>query len=255
MQKPKTYLGIIPARYQSTRLPGKPLAQIGDKTMIEHVYRQCAPFFEHLYVATDDERIFNEVSGFHGRVVMTATHHQSGTDRCLEAAEIIAKKQDLNFDVIINIQGDEPFIEGESLELLKRLFDDAKCEFGTLAYRITNEKSLSNPGNVFVTLTKSQKALYFSRSLIPYFRDAKSVDIKQIEVYKHIGLYGYTPDALKKFAAMPQSSLEKAEKLEQNRFLENDGNIYVAVTPHQAIAVDTPQDLENARNICQTSGE
>lgn len=249
----KAYLGIIPARYQSSRLPGKPLAKIGSKTMIEHVYNRCSPYFKYLYVATDDDRIFDEVQKFNGRVVMTSNRHESGTDRCLEAAEMISKKLNTIFDVIINIQGDEPFIEGESLQLLKDLFEKPKCEFGTLAYRITDVKSLSNPGNVYVTISRNQKALYFSRSQIPHFRDNGLINLKQSAVYKHIGLYGYTFDALKKFAQLPQSALEKAEKLEQNRFLENDGDIYVAVTPHPAVAVDTPDDLETARALFKGS--
>lgn len=253
--KSTTFLGIIPARYQSSRLPGKALAQIGVKTMIEHVYERCAPYFEHLYVATDDERIFNEVQKFEGKAVMTSTHHQSGTDRCLEAAELISNSLNKSFDVIINIQGDEPFIEGESLHLLKQLFDDSQCEFGTLAYRIKDAKTLNNPGNVFVTMSISKKALYFSRSLIPHFRDAASCNITKNEIFKHIGLYGYKFSTLKKFASMAPSALEKAEKLEQNRFLENDGEIYVAVTPRTAISVDTPEDLEKAREFWVNNGE
>lgn len=249
--KNKVFLGIIPARYASSRLPGKPLAKIGSQTMIERVYKRCSPHFEHLYVATDDSRIFHEVQKFKGNVVMTSTEHESGTDRCLEAYNIISTQLATSFDVVINIQGDEPFIEGESLQLLKDLFLKKNCEMGTLAYRITNREKLKNTGNVYVTKSTGDKALYFSRSLIPNVRDEIQVDLTKTAIFKHIGIYGYTYDALDRFSQMKPSPLELAEKLEQNRFLENDGEIYVAVTPHEAVAVDTSEDLTKARQKIQ----
>jgi len=234
-------IGIIPARYASTRFPGKPLALIYNKPMIQHVYeRSKEADLDALFVATDDERIKKTVEGFGGKVVMTHPHHASGTDRCAEVAKLLQLK---DTDIIINIQGDEPFIRKEEINLLINLFDNQKISIATLVKPITIEEELNNPNKVKVVFSKSNKALYFSRSPIPH-----SSHLSFLTFFKHLGIYAYRNDILQQITQLPVSTLEKTEKLEQLRWMENDFNIHVSVCHHESIAIDTPEDLKLITN-------
>jgi 3-deoxy-manno-octulosonate cytidylyltransferase (CMP-KDO synthetase) len=242
------FLGIIPARYGSTRLEGKPLADIKGKPMIQRVCEKVKEVLENVYIATDDERIVKAVESFGGKAVMTSEKHTTGTNRCLEATEIIQKKLGTSFDVIINIQGDEPMIHVQQIEALINCFDKPGTELATLVIPVTDPTDLENESEVFVTFDKNMKALYFSRMVIPAVHGIERKDwMKHNTFYKHLGLYAYTSDTLRKFATLPQTNLEKLEKLEQNRWLENGGNITVGITEHQSIPVDTQEDLERIR--------
>jgi 3-deoxy-manno-octulosonate cytidylyltransferase (CMP-KDO synthetase) len=244
------FLGIIPARYASTRLEGKPLADICGKPMIQHVYERVNKALQNVYVATDDNRIVDAVKSFGGNVVLTSAQHNSGTNRCLEAYEIIEKLTGESYDVIINIQGDEPMIEPAQLNELTACFDNPTTELATLVAKVTNNEDLLNKSEVFVTFDKNMKALYFSRAVIPEIKDVeKSEWLNMNTYYKHIGLYAYTPSALQRFAGLPQSNLELTEGLEQNRWLENGYSIYLAVTKYESAPVDTKEDLEKIRKI------
>ena len=250
------FIGIIPARYQSTRFPGKPLALIGDKPMIQRVYEQAAKALQEVVVATDDERIYAAVKHFGGEVVMTSSTHRSGTDRCWEAycKWCEEKERETNNyhrpDVVINIQGDEPFIQVEQIEAIKSCFP---TEIATLVKPYdTNDtlESLFNentPKVVFSPVTHN--ALYFSRSVIPFIRGVKKEDWLNGETtfYKHIGMYAYRPDILEQITQLPQGCLEKTESLEQLRWLENGYKIKVAQCNSFSIGIDTPEDLEKAR--------
>ncbi|MCL2290395.1 MAG: 3-deoxy-manno-octulosonate cytidylyltransferase [Bacteroidetes bacterium] len=239
-------IGIIPARYASTRFPGKPLALIHNKPMIQHVYEKCKEAdLDDLFVATDDERIRKAVENFGGKVIMTHSNHASGTDRCAEAAKTLNLN---NTDVIINIQGDEPFIRKEEINLLSNLFDNQNIQIATLAKPIANEEELNNPNKVKVVFTNTNKALYFSRSTIPYITSYGL----QVTGYKHIGIYAYRNDVLQQITQLPVSTLEEIEKLEQLRWLENDFAIHVQICYHESVAIDTPEDLEN---IIEEKGE
>ncbi|HBX51073.1 MAG: 3-deoxy-manno-octulosonate cytidylyltransferase [Bacteroidetes bacterium RIFOXYA12_FULL_35_11] len=239
-------IGIIPARFASTRFPGKPLADIFGKPMIQHVFEQASKAFDTVYVATDDINIFSAVENFGGKAVMTADTHNSGTDRIAEAIEKIIISENSSFDVIINIQGDEPFIQPEQLLLLQKSFElNTGTQIATLVKPISNLEDLFNTNIPKVTLAKNKTALYFSRSPIPFIRGKENDKWHTAHTfYKHIGIYGYTYDALKKITQLPQSSLEKAESLEQLRWLENGIPIHVEVTDMETLAVDTPEDLE-----------
>lgn len=242
--------GIIPARYASTRFPGKPLAIIGGKTMIQRVYEQASRTLDNVYVATDDNRISDAVSGFGGRVVMTSPHHQSGTDRCAEAASKISEENGEKIDIVVNIQGDEPFIRPEQIGLLVSCFGDESVEIATLIRKVGPDEDLANPSHPKVILDHSGNAIYFSRSVIPYFRDAeKSRWAALHQYYKHIGLYAYKSETLTKITALPKSLLEKAESLEQNRWLENGFRIRAALTIWESVGIDTPGDLEKAKEF------
>jgi 3-deoxy-manno-octulosonate cytidylyltransferase (CMP-KDO synthetase) len=241
-------IGIIPARYESTRLPGKPLVDIGGKTMIQRVYEQASKALDTVIVATDDKRIQKEVLGFGGVVIMTGPHHQTGTNRCLEAYEIFVELSKKSFDYVINIQGDEPLLDPEQLKSLITCFDDPSTEMATLVKPIEADSNILLGNEVFVVKNKNNKALYFSRSVIPFVRSFEKEEwTKNHTFYKHIGMYGFKVDALKTFAAMSCTALELAESLEQNRWLENGGSISVAVTELECISVDTPADLEQVR--------
>lgn len=246
-------LGIIPARYQSSRLPAKPLAIIAAKPMIQHVYERALSAFDYLVVATDDKRIYDAVIAFGGKVVMTSSEHSTGTNRCLEAYEIVQKDKG-HFDVIVNVQGDEPMIKASELESLIALFNRPETEIGTLVKAIETEKELSNTSGCFVTITKQNKALYFSRALIPVLRNIpRSEWLGKHTFYKHIGLYAYRPASLKSFALMEMSSLEIAESLEQNRWLENGGSIHVGFALEESLSVDTPEDLAEVKALMEYS--
>ncbi len=235
-------IGIIPARYASTRFPGKPLALIGGKTMIERVYTQCIKSsLDEVIVATDDERIYQHVMSF-GRAVMTSELHPSGTDRCREAVE----KAVHPFDYVINIQGDEPFIDPEQINLLSSMLD-GQTEIATLIKRIENVDELLNPNVVKAVRGASGLAIYFSRSPIPHVRGKAERDwLAHHTFYKHIGMYAYRTDVLKKISALQQTSLEKTESLEQLRWLENGYSILTAETEQETMGIDTPEDLEIA---------
>ena len=245
-------LGIIPARYRSTRLEGKPLADIHGKSMIQRVYENSKKSIEDLYVATDDERITKEVGRFGGKAVMTSPDHKTGTNRCLEAYEIISKSSGLNYDIIINIQGDEPLLDPEQLEILKSLFTDDYIMMGTLVSPVRDPADLENESEAFVVFDKNKNALYFSRSVIPYLNKIERNHwFDHHTFYKHVGLYAYTPEALELYAGLPQSKLELSEGLEQNRWLENGYSIKIGITDHPGICVDTQEDLERIRGIIE----
>lgn len=252
-QNPKlimTFCIIIPARYASTRFPGKPLASIFGKTMIQHVYEKAKLFTENVFVATDDIRITDNVESFGGKSVMTSASHQSGTDRLAEAKSIIEKEHGISSDVIINIQGDEPFIELNQIKLLAECFAQPETQIATLAKKITTIEELHNSNCVKVVFDENHNAIYFSRASIPYVRN--SVADKWLETtdfYKHIGIYAYKAHILNKITSLPVSVLEKAESLEQLRWIENSYKIKVAITATETIAVDTPDDLEKLLKI------
>lgn len=239
-------LAIIPARYGSTRFPGKPLVDIGGKPMIQHVYENASKIsaISHLVVATDDERIEQAVLSFGGNVMMTSSEHQSGTDRCNEVVQKI-KEQGLTFDIVINIQGDEPFVDASQIEDLIFCFrKDKNTELATLKKQITDSEDLFSPNVVKVVTDIHQDAIYFSRNPIPYFRGNDSNTwIERRKYFKHIGIYAYSFLTLQKVVALPQSGLEIAESLEQLRWIENGYKIKVAETFVENISIDTPEDL------------
>lgn len=244
------FLGIIPARYGSTRLEGKPLVDIKGKPMIQWVYEKTCEILDHVVVATDDERILSAVLDFGGKAVMTSTDHTTGTNRCLEALRKAEKIHELDFDVVINIQGDEPMLHPDQIKTLIQCFEDPRAELATLVIPVTDPIDLNNESEVFVTFDKNMNAMYFSRAVIPVVHGVDRNDwMSYTTFYKHLGLYGYTKKALTEFAGLPQSNLEKMEKLEQNRWMENGGNIKIGITEHQSIPVDTPEDLERIRKI------
>jgi len=235
-------IAIIPARYASTRFPGKPLAKIGGKTMLERVYLQTekATRINEIIIATDDERIRKEVENFGGKVVMTGTHHINGTERCAEA---IANTYN-NADVIINIQGDEPFILPEQIDELVKCFDDENAEIATLVKQADNEELLNNLGEVKVVFDIEKFAMYFSRHTIPYIQKTPQKDwLKKQAHYLHVGIYGFRNYILNEIVKLPESNLEKLESLEQLRWLENGYKIKLGFTSHTSIAVESPEDL------------
>lgn len=248
MDKSK-FIGIIPARYASTRFPGKPLVEICGKSMIQRVYEQVSKVLDCVYVATDDQRIFDAVLAFGGKAVMTSDQHKSGTDRCFEAYN----KTNSGRSVVINIQGDEPFIQPEQIEKLCGCFENPDTQLATLVKPFTpsdGEQALFNPNTPKVVLNKNSEAIYFSRSVIPYKRGAETKDWLSLhQYYKHIGLYAYRADVLGEITKLPQSSLELTESLEQLRWIENGYKIKVAVTQMETIGIDTPNDLERAEKF------
>jgi len=238
-------LGIIPARWASTRFPGKPLVKIGEKSMIHRVYEQSRKILEHVVVATDDERIVDEVHQFGGQVVMTSTNHQSGTDRCAEALDIYEKENNIKIDVVVNIQGDEPFIQPEQISDIIACFDDSRAEISTLIKKITDKEALFNPNNPKVVINKNSEAIYFSRSTIPYVTNTDESEwLNKFDFYEHLGLYGYKSNILRELTTLTPSILERSESLEQNRWLENGYRIKVAETTHENISIDTQEDLD-----------
>jgi 3-deoxy-manno-octulosonate cytidylyltransferase (CMP-KDO synthetase) len=249
------YIGIIPARYASTRFPGKPLEEICGKTVIRRVYEQACKALDTVVVATDDERIYDTVESFGGKVVMTRKDHRCGTDRCLEAYLAITtpawREQNDTNTVIVNIQGDEPFVQPEQIETLMACFDQPETQIATLVRPFTAEDTLAdleNPNTPKVAWSKATgEALLFSRSVIPYVRGVdKSEWLSQGLFYRHIGLYAYRADILAQITQLPPSPIEKAESLEQMRWLENGYRIRVGLTHTQTIGIDTPEDLEKA---------
>ncbi len=243
------FIAIIPARYASTRFPGKPLALIGGKPMIQRVYEQVAKAVETVYVATDDERIFACVKTFGGNVVMTSANHRSGTDRCHEAYTKIGK----TFDVIINVQGDEPFIQPEQIEIIKQCFADPKTTIATLVKPFEADDAwddLVSPNTPKVVINKRMEAMYFSRSIIPYMRGTDRTKwLARHTFYKHIGMYAYKAETLAEITQLEPTELELAENLEQLRWLENGYSIKVGITHQQTIGIDTPEDLERVEKL------
>ena len=240
------FIAIIPARYGSTRFPGKPLATLAGKTVIERVYEQVSKAIDNVIVATDDKRIFDHVTNFGGRAVMTGSQHRSGTDRCWEAYQINGG----NEDIIINVQGDEPFIHPEQIETVMQCFNQASTDIATLVKPFDKNGSyeeLSNPNSVKVVFDLNMHALYFSRSVIPHLRGVdQALWPSSYQYFTHLGMYAYRSSALRDITAMTQSSLETNESLEQLRWLENGLRIKVGITSHSSIGIDTPQDLERA---------
>lgn len=240
------FIGIIPARYASTRFPGKPLAMLGDMTVIERVYRQVSLVLDNVIVATDDTRIADAVTAFGGKAVMTSTEHRSGTDRCYEAYI----NNGGNEDVIINIQGDEPFIHPDQIRSIMQCFDSDDTDIATLIRPFDKNlpfEKLQNPNSPKVVVGTDMKALYFSRSVIPYLRNIEQDKWPAShQYYTHIGMYAYKADVLARITQLPQSPQEIAESLEQLRWLENGFVIKTAISNIETIGIDTPQDLERA---------
>ena len=239
-------LALIPARYGSSRFPGKPLALVHGKPMIQRVYEQTVKAFTNACVATDDQRIYDAVKAFGGKAVMTSTSHNSGTDRCYEALCNYEKESGETFDVVINVQGDEPYIRPEQLMQLGQCFEDSSVELATLVKRVKDKEELLNSNSPKVIVDKNSDAIYFSRTAIPFSRDVEVTDeyVQKTPFFRHIGLYGYKVETLEKICAMPQSFLELTEKLEQLRWIENGLKIRVAETGFETHAVDTQEDLD-----------
>ncbi len=243
------FIAIIPARYASTRFPAKPLARLGGKPVIQRVYEQVAGVLDDAVVATDDQRIYDAVRAFGGRVEMTSTTHRSGTDRCREAYD----KQGRAYDVVVNVQGDEPFIRREQLEALKRCFDDPQTDIATLVKPFAASDGLAaleNPNSPKVVLDAGSRALYFSRSVIPYLRNVPREEwLTRHTFYKHIGIYAFRAEVLRAVTSLPQSPLELAESLEQLRWLENGYRIGVGISESETVGIDTPEDLARAEEF------
>ncbi len=257
-------VAIIPARYNSTRFPGKPLALLNQKPVIQHVFEKVknARLVDTVLVATDDKRIYNIVTDFGGIAVMTSGLHRTGTERVAEAAK------EIDCDIVINIQGDEPFIQSEMVDdVVNMLIGDARASIATLAKKITDIKEIFSPDVVKVVMDDEGFAMYFSRAPIPWHRDDfpkiqetgfKISDMKSeaqgIEAYKHIGIYGYRKDALLRLSSMEENALEKLEKLEQLRALAAGIKIKVKETAYDTIGIDTIEDLRNAEDYLIRNG-
>jgi 3-deoxy-manno-octulosonate cytidylyltransferase (CMP-KDO synthetase) len=245
-----SFIAIIPARYASTRFPGKPLAVIDGKTMIQRVFEQAKKSFQYVYVATDDIRIATQVESFNGNFVMTSKRHKSGTDRCAEAIDIIREKEQMDFDVVVNVQGDEPFVQPEQFEQIKRAFKFKRTQIATLVKPINNMDDIFNINKPKVVLNKKSEAIYFSRSPIPFVRGKQENKwISQHQFYKHIGLYAYRYDVLKSISELEQTPLEIAESLEQLRWIENGYKIRVELTEYETVSIDTKKDLLRLQHI------
>ena len=244
------FIGIIPARYQSSRFPGKPLVDIKGKSMIRRVYERASQALEVVLVATDDERIYQEVERFGGRAVMTSDRHRSGTDRCAEALEIYERSEKTPVNGVINIQGDEPLIQPEQLQEVMQLFDDPDTAIATLVHEHHGLSEIVNPNAVKAVMDKQGRVLYFSRSPIPFQRDVPQEKWSRHFTYLiHIGMYAYRADVLKEITRLEPSPLEKAESLEQNRWLENGYTIRAAISRYRNYSVDTPEDLERILHL------
>ena len=247
-----TFTAIIPARYASTRFPGKPLAVLGGKTVIQRVYEQVGSVLSEVYVATDDERIFSCVESFGGKAVMTRADHQSGTDRIQEAVEKTATQA----DVIINVQGDEPFIQPSQIKTLMQLFADPSTQIGTLGKRFESIEAVENPNSPKIVTDQRGFALYFSRSVIPFIRGKAHEDwLGEYPFLKHLGVYAYRREVLAEVTQLPQSSLEKAESLEQLRWLQNGYRIRVGLTDVETVGIDTPEDLQRAEEFLKNESK
>jgi len=240
------FIALIPARYASTRFPAKPLALLRGKPVIQWVWETAARCMDDAVVCTDDERIMQAVERFGGRAVMTSTSHRSGTDRCYEAYQKVGQ----GADVVVNIQGDEPFIHPTQLQTIRACFENADTQIATLVKPFRPEdglEALRNPNSPKVVVDSQMRALYFSRSVVPYVRGVEPDEwLSRHTFYKHIGLYAYRADVLRQITSLPQSSLEVAESLEQLRWLQNGFSIRVGITDVETIGIDTPDDLMRA---------
>ena len=240
---------IIPARFNSTRFPGKPLVDIGGKTMIQRVYEQVSKVMPDVYVATDDKRIYQAVIDFGGKAIMTSENHKSGTDRCYEAFSKLAEW----FDVVVNVQGDEPFIQPEQILEILKCFDDQDTQIATLAKKVTENDGIAyliNPNNPKLIVNSRNEAMYFSRSVIPFIRGVETENWLSHHSYlKHVGIYAYRAEILHELTLLEQSPLEIAESLEQLRWLENGYRIKVGYTEVETYGIDTPEDLENVKQF------
>ena len=240
------FIAIIPARYASTRFPGKPLAILGGKPVIQRVYEQVSSVLEEVYVATDDDRIFQAVEAFGGRAVMTSDRHRSGTDRIQEAATTIGT----DADVVINVQGDEPFIHPSQIKALCRCFDNPTTQIATLGKPFETIEAVKNPNSPKIVVDNQGFALYFSRSVIPFVRGVDEAEwLNRYPFLKHLGLYAYRREVLREVTQLPMSSLEAAESLEQLRWLQNGYRIRVAETNIETVGIDTPDDRERAEQF------
>lgn len=245
------FIGIIPARYASSRFPGKPLAKLGGKCVIQHVYETVSNVLGEAYVATDDGRIYDAVTKFGGKAIMTRADHKSGTDRIEEAAE----KLETNADVIVNVQGDEPFIQRSQIETVCRCFDDEHTQIATIGKPFETIEAVENPNSPKIVVDNNGYAMYFSRSVIPFIRGIERDEwLKSYPFLKHLGLYAYRKDVLKEVTKLPQSSLEKAESLEQLRWLQNGYKIKVGITDFETVGIDTPEDLARAEEFLKNMG-
>lgn len=249
MNKPLRFIAIIPARYASTRFPAKPLAMLGGKPVIQRVYEQVTGVISSAVVATDDERIADAVKAFGGKVVMTSPNHKSGTDRCWEAYQKLGEE----YDVVINVQGDEPFIAHSQLKAIMECFADENTDIATLVKPFSEADGLAaleNPNSPKVVLDSESRAIYFSRSVIPYLRGVEREQwLSSHTFYKHIGMYAFRSDVLGKITSLPQSTLELAESLEQLRWLENGYKIGVGISDVETVGIDTPEDLQRAEEF------
>ena len=245
------FIAIIPARYASTRFPGKPLVMLGGQSVIQRVYEQVSKVLENVYVATDDQRIFEAVEAFGGRAVMTSTNHKSGTDRIQEAITKIGGE----WDVVVNVQGDEPFIQASQIETVCQCFDDSETQIATLGKPFNDMDSVCNPNSPKIVVDNRQYAMYFSRSVIPFVRGKeKETWLQHYPFLKHIGLYAYRTNILSEITNLPQSSLELAESLEQLRWLQNGYRIKVGITDVETVGIDTPEDLARAEEFLKEQG-
>ena len=240
------FICIIPARFSSTRFPGKPLAILGGKPVIQRVYEQVKKVIEDVYVATDDQRIYDAVEKFGGKVVMTSPNHRSGTDRIEEALQHIGG----DWDVVLNVQGDEPFIQPSQIETLCACFDEPQTEIATLGKPFSSMEAVENPNSPKIVVDNKGFALYFSRSIIPFVRGIDKSDwLTHYPFLKHLGIYAYRTEVLRQITQLPQSSLELAESLEQLRWLQNGFRIKVGTTNIETIGIDTPEDLRKAEQF------
>lgn len=240
------FIAVIPARYSSSRFPGKPLAVLAGKPVIQRVYEQVTKVLSEAWVATDDERIYNTVSDFGGKAVMTRQDHKSGTDRIEEAVEKI--KTDA--DVIVNIQGDEPFIQPSQIETVCKQFDNPSTQIATIGKPFTSMEAVENPNSPKIVTDVNGFALYFSRSVIPYVREVEEKEwLSHFPFLKHLGIYAYRREVLREITRLPQSPLEKAESLEQLRWLQNGYRIRVGITNVETVGIDTPDDLRRAEEF------
>lgn len=248
------FVGIIPARYASTRFPGKVLAILNGKTVIQRVYEQVKDCFDDLYVATDDTRIKDVVTAFGGKVILTSENCKNGTERCYEACD----KLNIDCDVVVNVQGDEPFIQRKQIETLMSCFDDKRTDIATLVKPFAKEdgwERLSNANTPKVVLDKCSFAMYFSRSVVPYLRGVEQTKwLDEHVFYKHLGVYAYRLNVLKEITSLTQTPLEKMESLEQLRWLEYGYKIKAGITDIETVGIDTPEDLERAKEFASSIG-
>jgi 3-deoxy-manno-octulosonate cytidylyltransferase (CMP-KDO synthetase) len=246
-------LALIPARFASTRFPGKPLVKLANKPMIQWVYEVAKDVFNDVFVATDHDGIAKVVTDFGGQFVMTSPEHRSGTDRCAEALEVLERKLGKKIDIVVNIQGDEPFVKPAQLELLLKPFENTQAQISTLVKRFGVDEDIFNPNIPKVVLGDNGKALYFSRSPIPFCRGFENQYwVKEHIFYKHIGLYAYRSQVLREISKLSQTPLELAESLEQLRWLENGYSIFTEETNSETIAIDTPDDLKLAEEYLKS---